>query len=291
MVVEIDKNAGFCFGVVKAIEKAEGVLNKKEKLYCLGEIVHNQLEVGRLETMGMQTIDYNTFKGLKDCTVLIRAHGEPPETYQFAKQNNITLVDATCPVVIKLQQKVKIASEHPLQEQGQVLIYGKKGHAEVLGLNGQVKGRAIVISDFDDLNKVDYSKPISLFSQTTMSTNGFKEIEEEISRRKNVSSYPSADFKSKNSICGHVTKREPSLTIFAKQNDVVIFVSGKNSSNGKMLFNISKSINPKSHFIQDKTELKKEWLLNANKIGITGATSTPLWLMEEVKNLIENQIL
>ena len=282
MKIKIDKNSGFCFGVVYAIGHAEKELDRSGKLYCLGDIVHNSVEVERLEKKGLVTIDHEKFKNLTNCKVLIRAHGEPPETYEIAKNNNIELIDATCPVVLKLQQKIQKGYSEIEKQDGQLVIFGKKGHAEVIGLLGQTKGKGIVISDFDDLEKLDFSKPINIFSQTTKSLKKYAEIKAEIEKRISDSS----SFISNNSICGAVSHRDKQLREFSKENDVVIFVSGKKSSNGKMLYQVCKKENKKTYFISDTDELKKEWFAGAEKTGICGATSTPAWLMEKVKNKI-----
>ncbi|MCS6905061.1 MAG: 4-hydroxy-3-methylbut-2-enyl diphosphate reductase [Bacteroidia bacterium] len=275
MQVVIDRNSGFCFGVVYAIEMAERFLEENGSLYCLGDIVHNDEEVNRLKAKGLKIIDHNEFKNLRDTTVLIRAHGEPPETYRIALQNNIQLIDASCPVVLKLQNRVRSAYE----QNTQVVIYGKIGHAEVNGLVGQTQGQAIVISGIEDLDKLDYSRPIALFSQTTKSTSQFYAIKAEIEKR-------TAAFKANDTICRQVSNREPQLAAFATQHEVIIFVAGKKSSNGRVLYNVCKEANPNSYFISEPNEIDPTWLKGKDSVGICGATSTPMWLMEKVKEYV-----
>lgn len=278
--VTIDKHSGFCFGVVYAIQMAEEYLEQNGTLYCLGDIVHNDLEVNRLKAKGLQIIGHEDLEQIHDTAVLIRAHGEPPSTYQLALQNNIQLIDASCPVVLKLQNRVRTAFD----EQTQIIIYGKPGHAEVNGLIGQTHNQAIVITCIEDLDKVpiDYSKPIQLFSQTTKSTAKFYEIKAEIEKRTQQA------FKANDTICRQVSNREPQLAAFAKQFEVIIFVAGKKSSNGKVLFEVCKQHNPNTHFISEISELQPDWFRNIQTVGICGATSTPLWQMEQAKQWIEN---
>ncbi len=282
--IEIDKKSGFCFGVVNAINKAEEELAKGEVLYCLGDIVHNGQEVERLTKMGMITIDHAQFEKLKDAKVLLRAHGEPPRTYEIARKNNITLIDASCPVVLKLQTRIKNAYEASPNEDTQIVIYGHHGHAEVNGLVGQTDGKAIVIEDETELNKIDFSKNIKLFSQTTKSLEGFNHLVNtvsDLSKEKN-------SFEFSDTICRQVANRIPNITTFAQQNEIIIFVSGKKSSNGKVLFEHAKSINPNSYLVTDPNEVAELQLDLTKSIGICGATSTPRWLMEEVEaKLIE----
>jgi 4-hydroxy-3-methylbut-2-enyl diphosphate reductase len=277
MKVEIDQNSGFCFGVVYAIEMAEDYLDERGALYCLGDIVHNDKEVQRLENKGLRIIDHEDLKELRDTTVLIRAHGEPPETYRTALENNIELIDASCPVVLKLQNRVRNAYE----EDAQIVIYGKPGHAEVNGLIGQTHQEAIIVTKEEDLDKIDFGRPISLFSQTTKSTEGFYKIKSLIAERSN-------SFKANDTICRQVSNRDPQLRIFATQYDVIIFVSGKKSSNGKVLYEVCKSVNPKSYFISEEAELEPYWFHNCASVGICGATSTPMWLMEKIAIAIKN---
>ncbi len=285
MKIDIDKKSGFCFGVVYAIQKAEDILKKEGILYCLGDIVHNNEEVNRLEEMGLKTIDHEQLKSLKNCKVLIRAHGEPPETYKIILQNNIELIDASCPVVLQLQNKIKDGSDSIHKKNGQVIIYGKKGHAEVNGLVGQTGGKAIVVEDEKDLEKVDYSRPINLFSQTTKSITGFHKIKSIIS--KNIQSTDNDDFITNDTICRQVASRGDDLPEFARQHDVIIFVSGKKSSNGKMLHKICKKENERSYFVSDVEDVKQEWFKSDDSIGICGATSTPMWLMDKIADYIQ----
>ncbi|MFC3415798.1 4-hydroxy-3-methylbut-2-enyl diphosphate reductase [Algoriphagus hitonicola] len=290
MQVTIDKNSGYCFGVEFAIKMAEDEMEQSEKLYCLGDIVHNDMEVKRLAEKGLVVIDREKLADLNDCKVLIRAHGEPPETYKTAIENNIELIDASCPVVLKLQHRVKTAFDKMEREQGQIVIYGKKGHAEVIGLTGQTLEKAIVVMEESDLDKIDFNRPVTLFSQTTKSTKGFYEISQKIEERIKAAKgqLTSVDFNANDSICRQVSNREPQLQRFAEENDVVLFVSGKKSSNGKALYQVCLSQNPRSYFIENETELDSEWFHPTDKVGICGATSTPMWLMEQVKSHVES---
>lgn len=281
--VEIDKKSGYCFGVTRAIKKAEEELKKGTPLYCLGYIVHNALEVERLTKLGLITIDMEQFKQLKNARVLLRAHGEPPSTYEIAKQNNIELIDASCPVVLTLQNRIK-KKDKETNNSTQTVIYGKKGHAEVVGLVGQTNDRAIVIEDIDELDKLDYTKDIHLFSQTTKPLDGFKEISTEIESRMQGS----AQFKSYDTICRQVSNRVPNLQEFAKKHDIVFFVAGKKSSNGKVLFEVCKKNNPNSYFISNPKEVDISLVKENISIGICGATSTPKWQMEEVEKIIKS---
>lgn len=276
--IEIDKKSGFCFGVVNAINKAEEELAKGEKLYCLGDIVHNGQEVDRLTQMGLITIDHEQFSKLRDVKVLLRAHGEPPSTYEIAKKNNITLIDASCRVVLKLQSRIKNAYESSDQKDTQIVIFGHHGHAEVNGLVGQTNGSAIVIENESELSKVDFNKDIRLFSQTTKSLKEFNHLVETVSDL----TQQGANFEFVDTICRQVANRIPNITTFAEENDIVIFVSGKKSSNGKVLFEHAKSINPNTFFVSDANEVSQLNLDLTKKIGICGATSTPRWQMEEV---------
>ena len=276
--IEIDKKSGFCFGVVKAISKAEEELAKGETLYCLGDIVHNGQEVERLTRLGLITIDHEQFEQLHNVKVLLRAHGEPPLTYQIAKENNLTLIDASCPVVLKLQSRIKKAYLTASTDDTQIVIYGKKGHAEVNGLVGQTDEKAIVIESEAELNKLDFSKKISLFSQTTKSLDGFNHLVTTLSEK----IINSPDFEFSDTICRQVANRIPNITTFAKKNDIIIFVSGKKSSNGKVLYEHSRKINPNTFFVTEADEITTLQLDLTKKIGICGATSTPRWLMEDV---------
>jgi 4-hydroxy-3-methylbut-2-enyl diphosphate reductase len=289
MQVTIDKNSGYCFGVEFAIKMAEDEMENSEQLYCLGDIVHNDMEVKRLSEKGLVIIDREQLTELRDCKVLIRAHGEPPETYRTAIENNIELIDASCPVVLKLQHRVKNAFDKMEREEGQIVIYGKKGHAEVIGLTGQTLEKAIVVMEESDLEKIDYTRPVTLFSQTTKSTKGFYELSKKIEDRIKLANgeVNQVDFNANDSICRQVSNREPQLQRFAKENDVILFVSGKKSSNGKALYQVCLSENPRSYFIENETELDPHWINPDDRIGICGATSTPMWLMEEVKTYVE----
>ncbi|MDI1324148.1 MAG: 4-hydroxy-3-methylbut-2-enyl diphosphate reductase [Algoriphagus sp.] len=290
MQVTIDKNSGYCFGVEFAIKMAEDEMEQSDKLYCLGDIVHNDMEVKRLSEKGLVVIDRDQLQELTNCKVLIRAHGEPPETYRTAIQNNIELIDASCPVVLKLQHRVKTAFDKMEKEQGQIVIYGKKGHAEVIGLTGQTLEKAIVVMGDSDLDKIDFNRPVTLFSQTTKSTKGFYEISQKIEERikKAKGELTELDYNANDSICRQVSNREPQLKKFAEDNDVILFVSGKKSSNGKALYQVCLSQNPRSYFVENETELDPEWFHFGDKVGICGATSTPMWLMEQVKSYVES---
>ena len=288
MNVTIDKNSGYCFGVEFAIKMAEDEMEGTDRLYCLGDIVHNDMEVKRLSDKGLVVIDREELRELSDCKVLIRAHGEPPETYRTAIENNIELIDASCPVVLKLQHRVKTAFDKMEKEMGQIVIYGKKGHAEVIGLTGQTLEKAIVVMEDKDLEKIDFTKPVTLFSQTTKSTKGFYElkekIEEKIKATKGVLN--EVDFNANDSICRQVSNREPQLKHFASEKDVIIFVSGKKSSNGKALYQVCKNENEKSYFVENESEIDPNWFSPEDEVGICGATSTPMWLMEQVMHYI-----
>ncbi|MFA8449944.1 MAG: 4-hydroxy-3-methylbut-2-enyl diphosphate reductase [Bacteroidales bacterium] len=279
MEILFDEGAGFCFGVNNAIKSVEDYLeeNNNKTLYCLGEIVHNQAEVARLEHLGMKVIDHEDLKKLSDCTVLIRAHGEPPATYELAKERNISIIDATCPIVLKLQEKIKKAWNEMQKKEGNIVIYGKPDHAEVIGLRGQTQNKALILESEEDVDKIPVNKPLRVFSQTTKSKNEYLRLSKLIEdKRKN------SDFIVKNTICGSVSNRVPKLQKFSKNCDVLIFVAGKNSSNGKALFNVCKTENPKSYLISIPDELNFDWFKDINTVGISGATSTPKWLMEEV---------
>lgn len=289
--VEIDEGSGFCFGVVNAIKKAEEELSDGKTLYCLGDIVHNGREVKRLETIGLITIDREEFKKLHDVKVLLRAHGEPPETYEIARKNNIEIIDATCPVVLRLQKRIKQehvgdgANEESLDDK-QIVIYGKNGHAEVLGLVGQTAGKAIVIEHFEEVGKLDFSKDIRLYSQTTKSLDGFKRIIEYI--EEHIS--PEATFEYYDTICRQVANRMPNIRNFSASHDLIFLVSGEKSSNGKVLFNECKKVNPNSYLIESIEGIDLSLCKDAKSIGICGATSTPKWLMEEICIYIKSQI-
>jgi len=291
MNVEIDPRSGFCFGVVSAINQAEKELQGDEDLYCLGDIVHNSEEVNRLESIGLITINHEDLKGLKGKKVLLRAHGEPPETYRIAEKNGIKIIDATCPVVLKLQLKIKRSWADSKGNGGQIVIYGKKGHAEVNGLVGQTDGNAIVADNPDEIVGVDFSKPIALFSQTTMSPDKYLLLAENI-RKLMVAAIGRNDvpLTIHRTICGQVSNRKKEVQQFAQRHQVVIFVSGDKSSNGKMLFAICKETNPKSFLVSNPDGIKKEWFIGVDDVGVCGATSTPVWLMQLVAERIQEVV-
>lgn len=287
MNVSIDSNSGFCFGVVNAIQAAENILKEQDKLYCLGDIVHNNKEVERLADLGLVIINHDQFNELRNEKVLIRAHGEPPSTYKMALENGIELIDASCPVVLKLQNNVRIGNEKMQQQDGQLVIYGKQGHAEVSGLAGQTAGDAIVVNSKEDLlKKVDFSKPVNLFSQTTQSIEGFNDIVKTIEIKQEEEGTTDS-FIIHDTICRQVSHRAPQMRVFSKDHDVVLFVSGKKSSNGKYLYGVCKETNPRSYFISSKEEIDDSWFNEGDSIGICGATSTPRWLMDEVAESIK----
>jgi len=288
MNVIIDKNSGYCFGVEFAIQMAEDELETSDSLYCLGDIVHNGMEVQRLNAKGLVVIGREDLQNLRNCKVLIRAHGEPPETYQIALENNIELIDASCPVVLKLQNRVKHAYDKAVENNGQVVLYGQKGHAEVIGLAGQTKGDAIIVTSEEDLSLIDYSRPVTLFSQTTKSTKGFYNLKEQIEQRiSEANALDSVEFDANDSICRQVSNREPQLQKFSREHDVIVFVSGKKSSNGKALYSVCKQENERSYFIENESELDLSWIRAEDSVGICGATSTPMWLMKQVAAHIE----
>ncbi|MFD2248328.1 4-hydroxy-3-methylbut-2-enyl diphosphate reductase [Pontibacter ruber] len=288
MNVTIDKNSGYCFGVEFAIQMAEDEMETCEELYCLGDIVHNSMEVKRLYSKGLRIIDREQLKNLHDCKVLIRAHGEPPETYKIALENNIELIDASCPVVLKLQNRVKHAFDSGKNQNAQIVIYGQVGHAEVIGIAGQTGDEAIIVTTEEDLDKIDFKRPVTLFSQTTKSTKGFYHIKALIEERLKQASQDSTApaFDANDSICRQVSNREPQLAKFATEHDVIVFVSGKKSSNGKALYSVCKQHNPNSYFVENEEELEREWFDGAASVGICGATSTPMWLMQQVADAI-----
>lgn len=286
MIIEIDPHAGFCFGVKEAIEKAEVELVNAESLLCLGEIVHNREETRRLEGQGLKTIDRDQFRELKNAKVLIRAHGEPPETYETARKNNITLVEATCPIVLKLQKRVHDAWLEMKEKGGLVIIAGKRNHPEVLGLEGQADHHAIVVESMDELKKIQLDKPVRMFAQTTFDREEYDRMKAWASDILDHDGQKEKKFKSYHSICGQVSNRVPKLKSFCSIHDVIIFVSGKNSSNGKNLFDHCKAVNPRSYFVSTPEELDEQWIRDAKSIGISGATSTPRWLMENIAEKI-----
>lgn len=283
--IEIDEGSGFCFGVTTAIKKAEEELAKGGTLYCLGDIVHNSREVERLKEMGLSTINHEEFNQLQNAKVLLRAHGEPPETYAIAQRNNIEIIDATCPVVLRLQKRIKQEYDLPqVGEEKQIVIYGKNGHAEVLGLVGQTAGKAIVIEKLEEAKQLDFSRSIRLYSQTTKSLEEFQRIVAYI--QEHIS--PNVTFEYYDTICRQVANRIPNIRKFAASHDVILFVSGKKSSNGKILFSECLSINPNAHIIDSAEEINPTWFHNAQSIGICGATSTPKWLMEEIYTAVNH---
>ena len=291
--IEIDNGSGFCFGVTTAIQKAEEELAKGNQLYCLGDIVHNGMECERLRQMGLITINHDELRQLHHAKVLLRAHGEPPETYELARQNNIEIIDATCPVVLQLQKRIKKQYEASISDSlipsishsptSQIVIFGKEGHAEVLGLVGQTAGNAIVIEHFDDVKQLDFSRDIYLYSQTTKSLDEFHRIIEYI--QQHIS--PDATFRSFDTICRSVANRMPNISQFATKHDLVLFVCGRKSSNGKVLFNECLRINPNTHLIEGPEEIDPAWLNGIHTVGICGATSTPKWLMEQCRDALQ----
>ncbi len=291
MQINIDPHSGYCFGVEFAIQMAEDEMSDGQELYCLGDIVHNAMEVDRLYQKGLRTIDRDQLQELRDCKVLIRAHGEPPETYEIALRNNIELIDASCPVVLKLQNRIKHAYDKALEVKGQVVIYGKAGHAEVIGLTGQTNDEAIIVTSEDDLDKIDFNRPVVLYSQTTKSTKGFYTIKQRIEERiqHTKGSLRVEDFNANDSICRQVSNREPKMVSFSSEHDVVLFVSGKKSSNGKALYNVCREHNPRSYFIENEKEIQLDWFGVEDTVGICGATSTPRWLMEQVANYLSSK--
>ena len=281
--IEIDSGSGFCFGVTTAIRKAEEELAKGNMLYCLGDIVHNGQECERLKKMGLITINHEEFARLHDVKVLLRAHGEPPETYELAKANNIEIIDATCPVVLRLQQRIKREFDNTSDSNNkQIVIYGKNGHAEVLGLVGQTRGQAIVIENLSEVHRLDFSKDIRLYSQTTKSLDEFRQIVAYI--KEHIS--PEASFEYYDTICRQVANRMPNIQTFAANHDLIFFVCGRKSSNGKIFFHECKKVNSNTFLIDQPEEIDRKMLEGATSIGICGATSTPKWLMEECKKVI-----
>lgn len=282
--IEIDSSSGFCFGVTTAIQKAEEELAKGNTLYCLGDIVHNGKEVERLHARGLITINHEQLKQLHDVKVLLRAHGEPPETYETARRNNIEIIDATCPVVLQLQRRIK--KQYDANPEAQIVIFGKNGHAEVLGLVGQTHSMAIVMEKLEDVRLLDFRRDIYLYSQTTKNLDEFRRIIDYI--QSHIS--PDATFRSFDTICRQVANRMPNIASFAARHDIIIFVSGRKSSNGKVLFNTCKSVNPNSYMIEGPGEIDSSWIEGVTSVGICGATSTPKWLMEQCRDSILERI-
>lgn len=278
--IEIDSGSGFCFGVTTAISKAEEELSRSDTLYCLGDIVHNGMEVERLNLQGLQTIDHSKLSQLHDVKVLLRAHGEPPATYATAERNHIEIIDATCPVVLQLQRRIK--RQYDDNPQAQIVIFGKNGHAEVLGLVGQTDGNAIVVENLDDASHLCFDRDIYLYSQTTKSLDEFHALIAYI--QAHIS--PQATFRSFDTICRQVANRMPNIAAFAARHDMILFVSGHKSSNGKVLFNECLRVNANSHHIEQPSEIDLNWLDGVKTIGICGATSTPKWIMEQCRDHI-----
>ena len=282
MRIEIDGGSGFCFGVTRAIGKAEEELGKEGHLFCLGDIVHNGRECDRLQRMGLETIDHQKLQSIEHSKVLLRAHGEPPSTYLTAEKNHIEIIDATCPVVLHLQKRIKEEYNADSGHKKQIVIFGKNGHAEVLGLVGQTHQNAIVIEKFEDVTRLDFGRDIYLYSQTTKGLDEFQDIIQYI--KEHIS--PCATFKSFDTICRQVANRIPNIAAFAVRHDLILFVSGRKSSNGKVLFGECLRVNPNSHLIESAEEIEKQWLKDVSTVGICGATSTPKWLMEECRDAI-----
>jgi 4-hydroxy-3-methylbut-2-enyl diphosphate reductase len=290
MKVEIDEHSGFCFGVQNAVEIAEKALSSGEKVFSLGPIVHNDKEVERLKSLGLESITHDHFRLLKDCKVLIRAHGEPPETYITAEKNNISIIEATCPIVKRLQSRIKDTWLKTSGEKGQIVIFGKPGHAEVVGLLGQINNEGILVSELHDLEKIDVSRPVYLFAQTTMGLKPYHDFADLLKKRMEEKgiSVTNNMLTVNRTICGQVSNREPHLKEFAGKHETIIFVSGRESSNGKMLYSVCKSINPNTHFVSSPEEIDKSWFEGKKSAGICGATSTPKWLIEKIRDIISN---
>ena len=281
MEIEIDNGSGFCFGVTTAIRKAEEELEQGSTLYCLGDIVHNGMECERLKGLGLGTINHEDMLELHDVKVLLRAHGEPPETYELARRNHIEIIDATCPVVLQLQKRIK--KQYDESRTSQIVIFGKRGHAEVLGLVGQTQSNAIVIENFDEVKRLDFTRDIYLYSQTTKSLDEYHRIIDYI--QSHIS--PEATFKSFDTICRSVANRMPNISQFAARHDLILFVCGRKSSNGKVLYNECLRVNPNTHLVEDAHEIEPSWLDGIQSVGICGATSTPRWLMEQCRDAIQ----
>ncbi|MDD4107686.1 MAG: 4-hydroxy-3-methylbut-2-enyl diphosphate reductase [Prolixibacteraceae bacterium] len=283
MHVEIDKFSGFCFGVIKAINKAGNILKNTETLYCLGDIVHNNMEIERLGRQGLITITEQEYYTMKDCKVLIRAHGQPPAIYEYANKNRIELIDATCPVVLNLQKKIRSSYKKNYDKNGQVVIFGKKGHAEIVALEGQINNKAIILESIDDVDKIDFSRPVSLYSQTTRSVDDFYRIVGKVK----ASMKPGITLEVNDTICRQVSNRVPRLRKFVVNYDLILFVAGKKSSNGNSLYSICKETNPNCYYISNISEIEREWFNGVKSVGISGATSTPIWLLEEVSEWVK----
>ncbi|MDD4057388.1 MAG: 4-hydroxy-3-methylbut-2-enyl diphosphate reductase [Bacteroidales bacterium] len=284
--IDIDTHSGFCYGVVRAIEQAEKYLEKSSELHSLGSIVHNNTEISRLKEKGLKTIDYKQMSAMKDSVVFIRAHGEPPSSYRLAEENNLKIIDCTCPVVLKLQERVKNNYRDLKTINGQLVIFGKVGHAEVNGLVGQVDGDATVIETIDDIERLDFSRPIYIFSQTTKDPEIYKQVCNAIRSRIVDQNGPVDKFKIFNTTCGQVSSRHPRLKEFSKDHSIIIFVSGRESSNGKILFDVCLRENPRSYKIETTEEIELSWFKEGDSVGICGATSTPKWLLEDVAHYL-----
>lgn len=291
MQIDIDPHAGFCFGVTKVVDMAEDILRREGQLYCLGSIVHNIKEIERLRNMGLRIINHEEFMKLSGCKVLVRAHGEPPETYRHALENGIEIIDGTCPIVLRLQSRIKKDFHDSSAKSVQVVIFGKKDHAEVRGLSGQTGYNSIIVESEEDLNKIDYDKPVHLYAQTTMNDNDYTRITHKIREKYTRMGHTSEMAACTKSICGQVSGRIPRLIKFCGNHDIVIFASSPESSNGKLLFHQCTAINEKSFFVTDVKDVKSEWFSEVSSVGITGATSTPRWLLEEIAGHIKNMIL
>jgi 4-hydroxy-3-methylbut-2-en-1-yl diphosphate reductase len=287
MRVEIDPHAGFCFGVRNAVQAAEKILAAEGILYCLGDLVHNEEELQRLTSLGLKTIDQGQFEKLRNCKVLIRAHGEPPDTYETARRNNIELIDATCPVVLKLQEKIRKSYKALNEDDGQLVIFGKKDHAEVKGLDGQTGYHAIVIEKSEDLDKIDYSRPVHIYAQTTMNREEYRSVLNEISGKMEEAGSGTEKIQCTQSICQQVAGRIPLLREFCLRFDVVLFVSSPKSSNGRILFEECHRVREESYFIEGPDDIQNSWFKPHSTVGITGATSTPVWLMEKVAQRVK----
>jgi 4-hydroxy-3-methylbut-2-enyl diphosphate reductase len=289
MKVDIEPGSGFCFGVENAVRIAEEALEGGQQVYCLGEIVHNEVEVARLRDLGLVTITHEEYAKLHDTNVLVRAHGEPPSTYSMAKQNNITIIEATCPIVHSIQEKIIKIRKVAEQTNGQIVIFGKEDHAEVIGLLGAAGGKGILITGKQEMGKIDFTRPVWLFSQTTRSKSEYDLVAEiiRLNLEKEGKDHPGNDLKVYKTICRQVSDREPQLRDFARQHDVIVFVSGKKSSNGQMLYNVCRGENKRSHFISSPGEIDPEWFSGAQNAGVCGATSTPRWLIRQVAEAVE----
>lgn len=291
MIIETDIRSGFCFGVRNAVDIAERALLNGEKVYSLGPIVHNDKEVERLASLGLDSIDHARFAELRDCKVLIRAHGEPPETYSIAKNNNIEIIEATCPIVKKLQSRIKNAWNKIRGDGGQIVIFGKEGHAEVAGLQGQIENEGILISKHSDISRINLTRPVYIFAQTTMSNQDYSALCSLLRTQIAATGFdPDINLVIHKTTCGQVSNREPQLREFASRHDVIVFVSGKESSNGHMLYSVCRSVNSESWFISSPDEIDPDWFTGKKSVGICGATSTPGWLLMETEKKIKSLI-